>query len=173
MAPTTSIDQRVARLEQILVAQIEGHRRLMPLLDRKRDALRLADIERLTAACVDEQHITHRLGELEKHRLTLVGEITAAVEPDATAPLTVSRIAEVAGEPAGTTLLASAARLRELVEEARRQSSVLRRAAETLGRHIAGVRQTVHSALSQARVYGRAGRITTGDVVHSALDIRS
>jgi hypothetical protein len=63
--------------------------------------------------------------------------------------------------------------LRPLIEEVRSESSVLRQAAERLSAHMAGILQSVHSALAHANVYSRGGRVTAGANVISSLDIRS
>jgi hypothetical protein len=70
-------------------------------------------------------------------------------------------------------LAAYADQLRSLIAEVKRQSSIVRNAAEALSRHMSGIVQTVHSALSRARVYSHRGQINLGVQLESSLDLKS
>jgi hypothetical protein len=65
------------------------------------------------------------------------------------------------------------AALRDLIDLVKRESSVVRQAAERLSAHMAGILQSVHSALAHANLYSRGGRIAVGANVMSSLDIKS
>ncbi len=170
-------DGRVAnalgRLEEILQEQLRAYGQLLDYLGRKREAVRTADMELMTAICEKENGIAQRLAELEKGRLSLVGVLTEALAPAAQAPLTMPRIAESIEEPARGRLLALAAQLRSAVQETRRASSVVRMAAEALARHMAGIRQTVQTVMSRAQVYGRRGQIAAGEQAQFCVDVKS
>ena len=76
-------------------------------------------------------------------------------------------------EPMRARIDLARSELKEKLETARRESSVLRQAAERLSAHMAGILQSVHSALAHANIYSRGGRIAVGANVMSTLDIRS
>ena len=80
--------------------------------------------------------------------------------------------AEAVGEPAGR-LAALADQLRATVEDVRRVSAVVRKAGDALARHMSGLMQTVHSALSRARVYSRRGQLATGAQSRFSIDVTS
>lgn len=163
----------ITALERLLRQQLEGHQRLLICIERKRQAIRDADIERVTAICREENIIVQRLTETEKQRLELLGHLTSTLQPQADKPLAVIEIARSAPEPQQSVLIALAAQLREVLMEAKRQSSMVRAAAQALSRHMSGIVHTVHSALSRARVYSHRGTITLGLPVQSTLDLKS
>lgn len=86
-------------------------------------------------------------------------------------------LVEIAGRlppETGTRIIALREDLRVLVLDVRRESSVVRQAAERLSAHIAGIVQSVHAALAHANIYSSGGQIATvGGGVISSLDIRS
>jgi hypothetical protein len=160
-------------LERILAAQIEEHQRLRECIDRKREAIRTADINAVSSICGDENVVIQRVAELERRRLELVGRMTQAINAKATAPMTLSQLAVALGDGPGTRLAAYADQLRSLIAQVQRQSSIVRNAAEALSRHMSGIVQTVHSALSRARVYSHRGQINLGVQLESSLDLKS
>ncbi|MCA9284977.1 MAG: flagellar protein FlgN [Phycisphaerales bacterium] len=172
-APTSHFDHQrlVEALTETLRAQLDAHRELLPLLERKRDAIRTASADALRTTIEHERRVVRRLEQLERQRGALMERLAAALglPRDATA----SAIAAAVGEPVERRLLALAAELREVVERSRRESSVLRAAADALAQHMHGVLQSVQGALSAARVYGRAGRIDAGAQLRCAVDLTS
>ena len=171
--PAVDLKTAVQMLERLLAAQIEEHQRLRMCIDRKREAIRAADIDAVTTVCGEENAIIQRVGELEKRRLELVARMTQAVAPKAAAPMTLSQLGASLGEIPGARLLAYADQLKVLMSDVKRQSSIVRSAAETLSKHMSGIVQTVHSALSRARVYSRRGQINLGMQLESSLDLKS
>ena len=157
----------------MLRAQLAVHEQLLQCVADKREAIRSADIAKVSDICGRENTLIQGLAEIEKQRLRLVGELTQSIHSKSQKPLTMNEISQSAAEPQRTRLLALTAQLREIVTELRAQSSIVRVAAETLSRHMSGIVQTVHSALSRARVYGERGRIAMGSQVQSMLDIKS
>ena len=164
-------EDELALLERILRRQIEDHKRMLACMGRNHEAVRQADMEAIERVCQEQNTIAQQLAELEKSRLTMVGRLTERLRPQAPKPLSISQIAEAIGEPAGRRLGALAGQLRGTVEEVRRASAVARAAAEALARHMSGLMQTVHSALTRARVYGRGGRMATGAQSRFCIDV--
>jgi hypothetical protein len=171
----SAVDLKTAALmlERLLAAQLEEHQRLRACIDRKREAIRTADIDAVTAICGEENAIIQRVAEVEKRRLELVGRMTQAIQPKAPSPMSMSQLSAALGEAQGVRLQAYADQLKTLISDVKRQSSIVRAAAETLSKHMSGIVQTVHSALSRARVYSRRGQINLGVQLESALDVKS
>ncbi|MHC4968830.1 MAG: flagellar export chaperone FlgN [Planctomycetota bacterium] len=164
-------DDEIALLERILRGQLDDHKRMLDCIERNREAVRNADMEAIKLVCQDQNSLAQHLAELEKVRLTTVGRLTESLQPQAATPLSVSQIAEAVGEPAGPRLTALADQLRATVQEVRRASTVVRTAADALARHMSGLMQTVHSALTRARVYSRRGRLATGAQSRFSIDV--
>ena len=171
--PAVDLKSAAQMLERILAAQIEEHQRLRACIDRKREAIRTADINAVSNICGEENAVIQRIGELERRRLELVARITQAIDARATAPMTLAQLAVALGDVPGARLHAYADQLRSLMADVKRQSSIVRNAAEALSRHMSGIVQTVHSALSRARVYSRRGQINLGVQLESSLDLKS
>jgi hypothetical protein len=171
--PALDVKAGCELLEQMLRAQLEGHKRLLSCIERKRLAIRTADIDSIAAICGEENTLIQKLGEVEKRRIELIGRFTAHFAPKAPIPLTVSQIADAVGDPASTRLLAHAAQLKDMIRKVRRESSIVRTAADALNRHMTGIVQTVNGALSKARVYGNRGRIVVGAQMQTSVDIKS
>jgi hypothetical protein len=161
-------------LEGVLRRQLACHARLLELVHGKREAIRTADVEKITRLCRDEEDLLCRAAALEKEREQIAA---AAAKAGVAAPrgerLRAADIAERLEEPGRSRVHALAAQVREAVTELRRQSSIVRAAAESLSAHMAGILQVIQGAMSQARVYGRKGRIAVGAPVQSAVDLRS
>ena len=160
-------------LERILRAQLDGHRQLLEHIERKREAIRRADINAVGDLCQQEHAVAHHVTELEKHRLALVGKLTGALRPNASEPLKISEIAEIIGGEHRESLLEAAMSLCGAVDEVRRASSIVRAAGESLSRHMSGLMQTVQSALSRARVYGERGKLRDGEQCQFCVDLTS
>jgi hypothetical protein len=171
--PPATVTALLDALEKLLRAELENHQQLLACLERKQQAIRTADIAAVTKLCADEQTIVRRLGEVERHRSETCRRIASTARPAAPGPMAISELAQIAEEAQQTRLIALAAQLREVVTRIKRQSSIVRAAAEALSRHMSGIVQTVHSALSRARIYGQRGAITLGAQVHSSLDLKS
>jgi len=167
------LDEPAERLIRILAVQIDRHRELLSCIGRKRQAIRVAAIDAMTATCQEEHVIVQQIGDLEKRRLEVIGRVTELVAPDAEKPLTLAEIARAAGQPHQRELEALAERLREAIGTVRRESSVVRAAAEALSRHMSGIKQTVNSALSRVGLYESRGRIAVGAQTALCVDMTS
>lgn len=157
------------RLEDLLREQLEIHERLLELIGHKRQAVREARIDAIQSLCEDEGVLASRLAAAERQRQAL---LEAMATSDA-GTMTIADVAARAPEDVGARMLALAGQLRESVQRVQRESSIVRAAAEALSRHMSGVVQTVHSALSRARVYGRQGRILLGAQMEFHVDLKS
>lgn len=168
---TVSVSRLATELESTLRAQLRAHEELAPLLDRKRVAIRTADLDELSRVVEAEREIVRRLERLEQARPAQVRRLAAALgRPDAS---TLSALADLLDEPVARRLLALRGQLREAIEHARRESGVLRAATDALSQHLTGMLQSVQGALSAARVYGRGGRVDGGAPLRCAVDLRS
>ncbi len=169
----TGLRHDIRLLEATLRRKLEAHKQLLVCVERNREAVRQADMQQIRSICEEQNTVAQGLAELEKVRLALVGRLTERLEPNAQRPVSLSRIAAELDEPAGGRFKTLAAQLKHAVEEVRKASAVVRAAADTLARHMSGLMQTVQSVLGRATVYGRRGRIETGQQNQFCVDIRS
>ena len=158
--------------ERLLGTQIEAHQRLLECLGRKQQAVRTANLNAVNEIFTEENAILLRISEMEKRRLELIARLAGATDP---AEIRLSEFVArwAIDEPQRTRLLALGAQLREAIAEVKKQSSIIRAAAETLARHMGGIVQVVQGALSRAGIYGNRGRIQLGAQVQSAIDLKS
>ncbi len=169
----TDLRREIRLLEETLRRQLEAHKLLLACVERNREAIRQADMQQIRSICEEQNTVAQGLAELEKVRLTLVGRLTERLESDAQRPVSLSCIAAQLDEPARGRFETLAAQLKQAIEKVRKASSVVHTAADTLARHMSGLMQSVQSALGRATVYGRRGRIETGQQNQFCLDIRS
>ena len=167
------LQTEVELLKRMLAVQIDAQRTLLSCVQQKREAIRTANIDTITALCQQENEIIQKVATLEKKRLALVGRITQRVSPQAAKPLSLNEIADAAGDGLGPRLRTQAQTLREAIQAVRRESSIVNAAAATLSRHMAGIMQTVNSALSRIGVYERKGRISVGTQMDFRVDLKS
>jgi hypothetical protein len=76
-------------------------------------------------------------------------------------------------EPARARIDLLATELRRQIKETQADSSVVKKAADHLARHIAGIQQLVHRAVSSCGTYERRGRIAVGAPLESHIDVKS
>ena len=157
------------QLEETLSTQVEGYRRFLAAIARKRDAIRGADLARVPEIAAVEEKIIDRLHRLDLQRTQLGRQLAATLGLDAES--TISGIVEALGADRGTKLAVLAAQLRGLVDQTKKENSVVRSAAESLARHMAGIVQSVTGALSGTGVYGRQGQLRDGTALASGLDL--
>lgn len=160
-----------ARILEILARTEAAYRRILAGIHARRAALRAADFVRFAALGKDESRLAAEIAELDRARLAESRQLATRLALAPEAPL--ADIAARLGDTDRARLDAARAALRELILAVRRESSVVRQAAERLSAHMAGILQSVHSALAHANVYSRGGRIAVGANVLSSLDIRS
>lgn len=160
-----------ARLIEILESSHALYTQLLAQIRARREAIRTADFVRLEQLENSEQVIAARLALLDQDRTAEVAALAVRLALAPGAALT--DIAARLGEQERARLDIVRCELRTLIEETRRESSILRQASDRLSSHMAGILQTVHSAMAHAKVYSRGGRIAVGQNVVSSLDIRS
>jgi len=147
------MNKQILELESILKDLAASHERLLVLLRSKRAALRQADRERVIDLCAEENQQVHTISGLEQRRLKLVADLTLALEPDAPQPLNLEALARRLPEPACGRLLVLRSRLREKMEQARREAGATRQATERLVQHIQGLIQTVGGMMAGVATY--------------------
>jgi len=133
-------------LETVLKQLTDRHEQLLTLMKRQRECLRLADHHGVSECSRLENTLVQAIGELEKRRLELVGQITKSIDPSATQPMRMRDLAEALPEPARGRLLVLREQLRERITAVKEQSSVTRRATEALLNHMQGLVQTLGNA---------------------------
>ena len=158
-----------------LLAALETSRahytQLLALIRSRRDAIRAADFQRFSQLSDGESRLLAMIAELDRARTDEARSVATRLALPADASL--SDIGARLGDVDRARLDVVRSELRPLSEEVRRESGIVRQAAERLSAHMAGILQSVHSALAHANVYSRGGRIAVGANVISSLDIRS
>lgn len=159
------------RLLVILREQDALHDLMLDLLRRKREAIRIANFDALAPLSAEERKAATAITDREGIRLTLLEKaqpwLDADVEP------TVSAIADRLDGDLAEHLRVYAGILRNKLETLRTESAVLRDAATSLSDHLAGLVQTVQSAISRAKVYGRTGRLAMNASIDASLDLKT
>ncbi len=167
---TTPTKDPWADLELLLGQLIDRHRELLDCLASKQEAIRSAQVDQLEPLCAREREVAIRINELDRRRQILSVQILGLPKDSKPA---LGQLLDSAPGSVKERVRAAANSLRALVLEVKRRSTVVRQAAEALSAHLSGLMQTIHAAISSARVYGRRGRILTPSVEMSAVDIRS
>lgn len=152
-ATQKTIDQLEALLESLLSA----HEQLLALMQQKHELLRLGDTDGMTQVCQVENEKIQAISEQEKQRLELAADLTRRLFPNAQQPLGVKDLAEQLPEPMRGRLLTRRQQLRERMEAVREQSSIARRATESLMNHVNGLVRTLTNLATNAATYDRAG----------------
>lgn len=174
--PEDLLTPHVDRLESLLRDEEALHDELSALLSRKREAIRTADGRALDEALRLEGACLLKIGECEAKRAEIthaIGSVIVPLSADGSGQLTLREIARHLSSDRSARLVETADRIRRKVEAIRREGSVIRAAAESLGSHIAGVLGVVRSALSNSRIYERRGRLVAGAQVMSTVDVVS
>ncbi|MFM7051922.1 MAG: flagellar protein FlgN [Planctomycetota bacterium] len=166
-AARPSPDKLIAILEQ----SAARYRSVLEVIRMRREAIRTADFARFAQLGTSEQRSVAEIAELDRARVAEARALAVrlAMAPDAK----LSEIAVRLGGDDGARLESVRSALRDLIEEVKRESGIVRQAAERLSAHMAGILQTVHSALAHANLYSRGGRIAVGANVMSSLDLKS
>lgn len=146
--------RKVREIESILREQSEAHERLLGMMAHKREALRRADRDAVMAWCAKENELVGAISELEKRRLSLVAELTLAMDPGAREPMPLRDLAQRLAEPERGRLLALRAALREKIERAQREAGSARRSTERLLAHMQGLIQSVGTMIGGSGTYG-------------------
>lgn len=133
-------------LETVLRQLADRHEQLLSLMQRQREALRQADHRGVSEYSRLENTLVQAIGDLEKRRLELVAQLTQAIDPGAAAPMRMRDLAERLPEPSRGRLLVLREQLRARIAKVKEESSVTRRATESLLKHMQGLVHTLGSA---------------------------
>ena len=163
----------VDALLRTMAEQVKVYRLLRECLERKREGLRTARIDEIHACCDAERQLIGRIQELERKRAAQAAAVSKSVAPAAEGALSATELARRLDEQRGRALLDLAGQLKAMMKDAAAVSRVVSGAAETLGKHLGGIVQTVQGALSRVGVYGKGGRIAVGTQTEHSVDLRS
>lgn len=166
-----STEQQATNLQTVLQQQVEAHEQLLTLLQRKRDGLRTADAKSVMACCALENEKVQLISELEKQRLCVIAALTLSLDPQAAAPLRLADLAEQLPEPVRGRLLVLRQQLVERMTRVAEASTVARRAAEALGRHMHGLVQSIGAISTGVATYGQRGKRPAGATAISTISV--
>lgn len=153
------LEQTVATLEGVLKQQIALHGELLTFMSHKRDALASAQAQRLAETLQLENQKVQAIGELEKRRLEIMATLTILVQPEATEPMRLDALVMHLPDPVANRVIAIRAQLRQRIEEVRQQTTIARRATESLMRHVQGLIQSIGSVSTGVSTYAHGGRL--------------
>lgn len=158
-------------LEAVLNQAVERQGQLAGLLERKRTALRKGDVQDMGDLCRLENAAVQTISELEKRRLQLVADLTLAVDPNAAQPLMMRDLAERLPEPWRGRLLVTRTKLIAAMKRVQEQTSVAKRASESLLKHVNGLIRTIGVVSQGGAAYGQTGRVDTKPARMSTLNL--
>ena len=153
------LERVLAALESIMNRAIGLHGELLALLNRKRDAMRYANADMMTELCRLENEKFRDISDLEKQRLAMVARLTLILKPAAKVPMRLSEAAELLPEPQRGRLLVLRKQLYDRMAEVKHQTSIARRAAESLVKHMHGLIQTIGSISTGVSTYSDKGAL--------------
>lgn len=173
-AQTQSVlDGPLGELEQILREMIAHHEKLADLSTLRHEAMRRADTEALGSCIQAENEVVQRIADAEKKRIRVVGAIAGHFGSPARNQTRLSWIAQRCPDAPRARLEMLSARLVQAIRTLHERNAVLLAAAETLARHMHGIRKQINATLNHAKTYGRKGAVDAGPSVISAVDLRS
>lgn len=168
---STRVD--AAALAKLLDDLVASHELLLASIQQHREALKAADVARMSESLARQQMCLEHIVLLEQTRTTMACQFASGNSRPG--PVTLSDMAEsveAVGEHSGDKLKKRAAVLRELIARVRREQAVLGQAVSQLAVHADGMMRLLVQKLSTAGVYGRSGRVDTSRAALS-LDMRS
>jgi len=168
---TPELEKDIDRLLALLASLLEQHTQLLAALERKRDAMRQGDTDAMSALCRLESESVRRVSELEKQRLELVGSMTLKLDADAAEPMKLRDLAEALPEPGRGRLLVARQQLVAKMEQVKHQTSVARRAADSLLKHMTGLVQTIGTLSTGLDTYGQRGQRPEASVVMRTINL--
>ncbi|MCK4872227.1 MAG: flagellar protein FlgN [Phycisphaerales bacterium] len=165
------IESHLAALEDHLRGMIDVQERMLAVFADKREAIRTADGDKLMAVVRREQTLAEELVALDGLRIEAASQLAEQLLARRGQSATIAELAEYIDEPSRSRLLKLGEELREVVQRAAGEASVLRDAMERLTGHLRGLRSLMHGALDRARTYSRSGAMHITPRLTSALDI--
>ncbi|MEM7577224.1 MAG: flagellar export chaperone FlgN [Planctomycetota bacterium] len=171
--PASAVQRKqiLERLESTLRQSIERQGQLTDLLKRKRDAMRAGDATLMTDLTRAENAHVQAISEIEKTRLKLVAELTLLLDPTATEPLKLADLAERFSEPTRGKLLVMRAQLLDTMHAVQAESAVVKRASETLVKHVSGLVRTLANVSHGHAAYGPIGTTPAQPAPMSTLSL--
>lgn len=163
--------QLLERLDATLTDAVQRQRQLGILLERKRLALRSGDLEDMKRLGALESTVVQAVGELEKRRVTLVAELTRKLRPQSSQALQMRELADVLPEPYRGRLLVTRTKLIDAMKAVQQQTSVVRRASESLVSHVNGLIRTIGVVSSGGAAYGQTGQMNAKAGRMSTLNV--
>ncbi|QDU72363.1 flagellar export chaperone FlgN [Mucisphaera calidilacus] len=148
----------VTELEALLISMIERQRLWLAVFEQKTGAMRRGDRKLMAALTTQEKDHLAAMGEMEKRRLMLLGELTQVFRPDAREPMRLVELAQLLPEATRDRLLRLRQDLRAEMKRFREQLGSVRQASESILRHVNGVMETVVAAAAGVATYTSAGR---------------
>ena len=158
-------------LEETLKQLTTQHEQLLALLQRKRAAVCEADDQKVAALCRLENETLRTISQLEAERARQAGDLTLQVQPDATAPLRLGALAERLPEPARGRLLVLRNQLCQRMQQVQEQSSITRRATDSLARHMHGLVQTIGVLTTGVSTYDGSGAMPRQATAMSTINM--
>lgn len=171
--PQSVLDGPLGELEQILREMIAHHEKLADLSVVCHDAMRRADTEALGSCIQAENEVVQMIADTEKKRIRVVGVLASHLGSPARNQTKLSWIAERCPESARVRVEALSGRLVASIRALHERNAILQAAAETLSRHMNGIRKQLNATLNHAKTYGCKGAVDAGPSVISAIDLRS
>ncbi|MEM7228260.1 MAG: flagellar protein FlgN [Planctomycetota bacterium] len=169
-ASPDTLDDIADAMLPILREQIVMHEAMLKLIRQKRDSIRDADFGSLASLSRAEQKCASAMTTLEQQRLAL---LERAQPWFGTGEPTVSGLCDQLRHERGEEIRELAEELRTRLVNLRAESAVLRDAAMRLSGHLSGLVQTVQSAISRAKVYGKTGQLAMNASIDASLDLKT
>lgn len=144
------VEAHVLAIESTMRQMVVLHEELLPVMIRKREAVRRAHVDLMAELCRLENEKVQGIAELEKQRQALVARLTLLIDPKSTEPMRLIDLATRIAEPWRGRLLVTRQQLVEKLESVKEQTAVARRAADQLVKHVQGLVQGVTSAATAA-----------------------
>lgn len=162
-------NNHVTQLEQTLRELLTLHAELLELLKNKRDVLRSSDTRAAIGLCTLEHEKILKIAELEKQRLNIVADMTLVIDPQAKEPLRMAKLADHLPEPARGKLLVLRQQLLERMKAVHHETGIVRRATETLAKHMNGIVQTIGALSAGVSTYGSRGALPQSNTAVSTF----
>ncbi|MEM8782171.1 MAG: flagellar export chaperone FlgN [Planctomycetota bacterium] len=163
--------QTLERLESTLRESVDRQRQLTDLLKRKSDAMKRGDANLMADLTRVENAHVQAISEIEKSRLQLVADLTLLLDAEAKEPLKLGELAERFPEPNRGKLLVMRAQLLEAMRAVQAESAVVKRASDTLAKHVAGLVRTLANVSHGHAAYGPVGRTPQQPAPMSTLSL--
>ena len=149
----------VQQLIEAMQQELQNQKDLSAVLNHKLDAMRNYDISKLESLSQSEQRLLDGIGINEIKRVEAARRVGMNLSPGKLGEsLTVSKLAEAAGEPTRTKLVSLAAMLRDVAENVSRLNRINAIASEKVLGHFDQIFQIIAQSGRDIGLYGRYGK---------------